>query len=201
MPDHRTSRSGPTVPPATANRRSEPDPLLASCASVLGWSGFVLERVRLFDQRVTVVAEVDEAAHSTRVEAGWGPVLDRMTLACWEELPELWPSVPPRAVRLAGVMCRDTAWRRALTRAGGFIGFCPTAFLLDGEPDQECLVTAHWYGVGVLRAAPADSVRLVQPGREGPSPTSRPSAITRFAEEQVYQRVLADGLLSAPRAS
>jgi hypothetical protein len=199
MPDYQAlERNGTTVAAPRVGPASPPDPLLLSCVSLLGWSRLVLRRVRLFDQRVSVVAEVDKAAHAARMASGWGPVLDRTTLACWEELPELWDAVPPRAVRLVGVLCRDRAWRRALARSGGFIGFCATAFVLDSEPDDQCLATAHWYGIGVLRAGQEGTAELVQVGRDGPSLTSRPSAITRFAEEQVYQRILDDGLISAP---
>lgn len=194
MSDRRALEWERPVGPAHGSwRGGEPDPVTVSCASALGWTGLLLDRVRLFGQWVTVVAALDEAVHVARAASGWGPVLDRTTLACWEELPELWPEVPGPAVRMVGVLSCDTAWRRALTTAGSFIGFCATAFALDGPPVQECLLTAQWYGVAVLRLSDG-SAELIQPGRSGRSPTSRPSAITRYAEERLYQRVLDDGL-------
>lgn len=195
--DRRPSRWPRTRADHQAAAPVESHALLEACASVLGWQGHAVDRICLFGDEVSVVAEVDDAAHEQRAASGWGPVLDRVTLASWEDIPELWPTVPPRAVRLSGVMCQGSSWRRSLPLAGSYRGLAATAFLLDVEPSDDCRLSAHSYGVGVLHHTPDGGIRLVQPGLAGPVSTSRATATTRFAEELVYQRLVDDGLISA----
>jgi hypothetical protein len=156
----------------------------------------------LFGQRVAVVAEVDQQAHEQRKASGWRPVTDRMSVALWE-WPEHQAEMPPSVIALRGVVAYGTRWQRALAAAGGFVGFCSTAIVVEQghDPNEHCLVTAHLYGVAVLRMAPSDGIPvLVQAGREGPVETARPSSLSRWVEELVYARLLDDGALTASRA-
>lgn len=174
--------------------------VLAECAEILGWQGIMVDRVLVYGERITVVVDVDANAHAKRVISGWDPVLDRSTLASWHRIPELWADVPPRVVKLVGVLGHYTSWRRAMAGPGSFRGFCATAFLLDREPTDECLITALWHGVGVLHEAENGAVRLVQQGLDGPAPKARYSATRRYAEELIYRRLLDDDLLPNPGA-
>ncbi|GAA3519777.1 hypothetical protein [Actinocatenispora rupis] len=186
------------MPASRPTTRTGPDPLLLDGIDALGWTGTVVDRVRMFGERVTVVATVDHQAHADRVASGWAPVMDAATLTSWDELPELWPTVPPRVVRLVGICGRYRTWRGGMAGAGRLSGFAATAFLVERDPGDEGLLNALWYGVGVLRAAPDGGVRLVQSGHNGPAPTSRYGALRRESEEIVYRRLILDGVLTGP---
>jgi hypothetical protein len=125
-----------------------------------------------------------------------------MSVALWE-WPEHQAAMPPAAVALRGVVARGTRWQRALAAAGGFVGFCSTAIVVEQsrDPNEHCLVTAHLYGVAVLRMTPNKGVPvLVQPGREGPVDTARPSTLSRWVEELVYAQLIDDGVITASTA-
>jgi len=168
-------------------------------AAALGWDGAVADDMTLFGQRVAVVAKVDRHAHQQRVVSGWGPVTDRMSVALWE-WPEHQAVMPPSAVALRGVVARGTRWQRTLAAAGGFVGFCSTAIVVEQnhQPNQHCLMTAHMYGVAVLRMKPNEGVPVVvQAGRNGPVDTARPSLLSRWVEELVYAHLLDRGVITA----
>lgn len=174
-------------------------PAADAAAAALGWPGHVVADMRLFGRRVTVVAEVDERAHRIRRTNGWPPVTDRMSIALWA-WPEHHATVPPAAVTLSGVLAIGTRWRPTLRAAAGFVGFASTAILLEqpAGADEHCLITAQLHGIAVLRAAPSSpQVDLIQPGRVGPVPAARPSVVSRWVEELVYQRLLDDDRLAA----
>jgi len=171
-------------------------------AVALGWSGAVAAGMRLFGHDVAVVAEVDQQAHEQRLGTGWGPVTDRMSVALWE-WPEHRATVPPSAVALRGVIAQGQRWQRVLASAVGFIGFCSTAIVLEHahDPGQHCLLTAHLYGVSVVRLGPPEGgPSLVQEGRDGPVETARPSTLTRWVEELVYSRLLEDHMIRTSTA-
>jgi hypothetical protein len=190
-----------------ANRAGLGEPNLSAdltwcrAASVLGWAGVVVEDMRLLGLRITVVADVDQQVHADRQASGWEPITDCTTLALWEDWPEH-PMVPPSAVRLTGFLARGRRWQQAMHRAGGFVGFGSTAILLEpnSAPTPVCMMTAHYYGVGVIRSTPTGAVELVQEGRHGPVSTARPNAISREAEELVYREILNRGLAVVPGA-
>ncbi|MCP2170045.1 hypothetical protein [Goodfellowiella coeruleoviolacea] len=174
---------------------------LVQAARLLDWDGTVVERMALFGQRVAVVATVDWQAHAARVTAGWGPVTDRMSIAMWEEWAEQHGTVPPPVISLTGVLAQGKGWQRVLSAVGGFVGFGSTAILLhqDHAPNRHCLITAQLHGVAVLRrGTTADDLELLQPGRSGPVPTARPTTVSRWVTELIYERLLADGLLTGP---
>ncbi|WP_052120791.1 hypothetical protein [Amycolatopsis sp. MJM2582] len=176
-----------------------PSSELSRAAKVLKWPGITIDEMQLFSQRVAVVAEVDSHAHDERVASGWGPVTDRMAVALWE-WEESRATMPPAVVTLRGVIARGQRWQRVLAAAGGFVGFCSTAILLDQshEPNQHCLMTAHMHGIAVLRSSqPGECPHLAQVGRVGPVATARPSTLSRWVEELVYARLLDDDLLTA----
>jgi hypothetical protein len=125
--------------------------------------------------------------------------VDVATLDSWDRVPELWPAVPPRVVRLVGILGRYRTWRQGMAGAGSLGGFAATAFVVDRDPGDEGLLNALWYGVGVLRSTPDGGVQLVQPGHHGPAPTSRYGALRRESEELVYRQMLVDGVLTGPR--
>jgi hypothetical protein len=173
--------------------------MMVRAATVLGWDGPVVDGMPLFGHRVAVAAEVDHRAHEQRVASGWGPVTDRMSIAMWE-WPEHRESIPPTVVTVRGVMARSTRWQRAMTAASGFVGFGSTAIVVEQghAVNDHCLVTAHHYGVAVVRVAPIleTEPELVQAGRVGPVETARPSSLSRWVEELVYARLLDDGILT-----
>jgi hypothetical protein len=172
--------------------------VVRAAVGALGWEGQLIERIRLFGQQVAVTAAVDAQAHQLRVARGWGPVTDRMSVALWQ-WPEYRDTMPPTAVKLIGVLARGQRWQRVLAAAGGFVGFSSTAMLLQSKsaPNQHCLMTAHLHGVAVLHAPTTGGIEqaiLLQPGRQGRVPTARDSTVSRWVEEVVYERLLADGL-------
>lgn len=170
--------------------RSKEDRRAERVAAALGWAGLVVPDLRLLGQRITVVAELDHAAHAERTRNGQRPVVDRMAVELWQ-----WPEVaaPARAVRLVGIMAEGTRWQRVMSAAGGFVGFGATAIVLlqQHQPNPHCLITAQLHGIGVVRAGSAkDDVTLVQAGRPGPIPTARESTVSRWLEELVYDRLI-----------
>jgi hypothetical protein len=187
------------LPAPAADDNGPASDVFAQAVTSMGWGGVVIGDMTLFGQRVMVVAEVDARAHEERVASGWAPVTDRMSVALWD-WPEHRDSMPPSAVSLRGVIARGQRWQRALAAAGGFVGFCSTAIMLDQErePNQHCLMTAHLRGVAVLTLSRhGEAPVLAQAGRVGPVETARPSALSRWVEELVYARLLAGGLPTA----
>ncbi|MEU7528053.1 hypothetical protein AB0A74_20150 [Saccharothrix sp. NPDC042600] len=158
----------------------------------LGWAGTVLPDVELFGERVTVVASVDAEVHAQRKADGWGPVTDRTAVAMWS-WPENWSTTPRPAVRVVGVVADGRDWMRAIKTAAGFGGFGSTAVVRGGAqpPGEKVLLTAQFRGVGVVWLMPDRVVRLLSPGRVGPVSTSRPTVVSRWVEEVVYERYLA----------
>jgi hypothetical protein len=109
----------------------------------------------------------------------------------WAEWPEA--DRVMSAVRLVGFLACGGRWQPAMNRVSGFVGFGSTAIAVDRAPTERCLTEAHWYGIGVVHAD-----EVIQPGRIGPVPTARPSVISRWVEELVYQRLIEDGALDVP---
>jgi hypothetical protein len=177
-------------PTIKADARRWDGAAVGQAVALLEWDGLIVENMLLFGQNVTVVAVVDRQAHEVRLAEGWGPVTDRMSVALWREWPEH-AFIPPPVVSLTGFIARSARWQRALATAGGFVGFGSTAILLDQDrqPNEHCLITAHLRGIAVLRSGPSSGdVALVRPGRTGPVPTARPSAVSRWVEELIYER-------------
>lgn len=171
------------------SRRSD-GTTLGQAVALLEWDGLVVENMLLFGHSVAVVAAVDRQAHEARLVEGLGPVTDRMSVALWGEWSE-YVVIPPPVVSLTGFIARSPRWQRALAVAGGFVGFGSTAILLDQdhEPNEHCLIAAHLRGIAVLRSGPSSGeVALVRPGQTGPVPTARPTAVSRWVEELVYER-------------
>ncbi len=173
-------------------------PTADAAAAALGWPGHVVADMRLFGHRVAVVAEVDEQAHRIRQTNGWPPVTDRMSISLWA-WPEHHATAPPAVVTLSGVLATGTHWRPTLRAAAGFVGFASTAILLDQQDraGEHCLITAQLHGIAVLCTSPSSPlVDLIQPGRVGPVPTARPSVVSRWVEELIYQRLQDDDRLN-----
>lgn len=170
-----------------------PDHLADEAAAVLGWDGMVLPPMTLLGRRVVVVAELLVDVHFDRLDAGWGPVTDRMSVGTWS-WPELANRAPEPAVLISGVLAPARHWRTALTCAAPFGGLAPTAMLLPPGParDAECLNQADYYGAAVLASADGDLVDLVQAGRCGRLATACSTTICRWVYEVVYDRVLAE---------
>ncbi|WP_143231448.1 hypothetical protein [Actinosynnema sp. ALI-1.44] len=170
-------------------RRSD-ETSVGQAVVLLEWDGLIVENMLLFGHSVTVVAVVDQQAHEARLAEGWGPVTDRMSVALWGEWPEH-AVVPPPVMSLTGFIARSPRWQRALAIASGFVGFGSTAILLDQdhEPNEHCLIAAHLRGIAVLRSGRSSGdAALVRPGRTGPVPTARPTVVSRWVEELVYER-------------
>ena len=174
-----------------------PDHLVAAAVTVLGWDGAVLPPVLLLGRRVVVVAELDGLAHSQRIATGWAPVTDRTSVSTWH-WPEMAHLVPPPAVQLRGLVAPARHWRTGLAAAGPFTGLCATAMLLpaDVARDAQCLRQADRFGPTVVATAGVsdvdpDAVDVVQPGRPGPMPCTRPPVVSRWVHEVVYEQLLA----------
>lgn len=174
-----------------------PEHLAAPAAAALGWDGAVLPPAIVLGRRVVVIADLLADVHADRVTTGWGPVTDRTTVSTWN-WPEMQHMAPPPAVRLRGVLAPARHWRTALTAAVAFAGLCPTALLLpsDVARDQYCLARVGRHGPSVVAAAgpgdlDPDAVDVVSSGRPAAVATSRPTAVSRWVHEVVYQQVLA----------
>ncbi|WP_367127421.1 hypothetical protein [Saccharothrix sp. HUAS TT1] len=167
--------------------------LLEAAAVELGWSGAVLPRLRLFEDVVSVFVELDHEVHAARCAASAGPVVDRTAVAMWS-WPEYKDSAPKPAVRLGGVLAQGSRWQRSLRAAARFGGFGSTAVIVDTvrAPGEECLLNAQVRGVGVVWRSPDGEVRLVGPGRIGPVATARPTVVSRWLNEVLYERLLAE---------
>lgn len=182
----------PIAPAGEAERVAARRGELREAARLLGWSGEVLPDTMLLGDRVTVVAIVDHEVHARRLARGWGPVVDRTAVAMWS-WPENRSSAPERAVRVEGILADGDRWQRTVDKAADFGGFGSTAVVTgSAEPPSElCLLTAQLHGVGVVWRAPDGSLSLASPGRVGPVPTARPTVVSRWVEELVYERYLA----------
>lgn len=175
---------------------SAPDHLAGPAVRALGWDGVALPPTVLLGRRVVVVAEFDVDAHARRIAAGWGPVIDRVSVSTWA-WPEMAELAPPPAVRLLGVLAPARHWRTGLTAVTPFAGLCPTAMLLPAHIGRaaDCLTYAEHYGPSVVAAAgeydlDRDAVDVVHAGRSGPVMTVRGTTISRWVHELVYALLL-----------
>ncbi len=189
---------GPRVwAPETVEVLSAPDHLARAAASALGWDGVVLPPMVLLGRRVVVVASLLGEVHERRMNSGWRPVTDRVSVSTWE-WPEMRHLVPAPAVRLNGIIAPARHWRTGLTGAAPFAGLCPTALLLPAHiaRNVECLSHAEYYGPTVLAAAgphdvDPDAVDVVHVGRTRAVATTPSTVTTRWVYEMVYDRLLA----------
>lgn len=180
---------------------SEGDPMSAA-AVALGWSGVLVQDVRLFDTRVAMVVDVDVDAHTARWSQADGglPMLDGDVLAMWE-WPEGREVFPSCVVSLTGVLVPvGRSWRQALTVARHWRGFAATAIVTAPGGDgvgEECLLECAYSGVAVASSQmDRESVAVVQPGRPARMATARRGTLDRWVEEKLYERLLADGVLT-----
>ncbi len=164
----------------------------------LGWQGSLVKDITLFGSRVSVLADIDEEAHSLRQQTCTPPVTDRTSVTLWE-WPEL--TAPPSAVTLSAVMTTSTRWQHGMKAVSAFAGFSSTVLILprDIPAPESCLTTAERYGVWVVRIDSSEAV-VDHQGRLGPVTTSRPTTVTRWTEELVYARLIDDGLIEASPA-
>lgn len=176
---------------------SPPEHLAHAAVGALGWSGVVLPPMVLLGRRVVPVATFLDDVHARRMNSGWGPVTDRVSVATWN-WPEIRHLTPAPAVCLSGIIAPARHWRTGLTAASPFAELCPTALLLPGHiaRNVECLRHAQDHGPTVLAAAgPHDAdpeaVDVVHTGRCRPFGTAPPTATTRWVHEMVYDRLLA----------
>jgi len=164
----------------------------------LGWPGILVKGLTLFGSRVSVLAQLDEAAHALRLRTNTPPVTDRSSVALWE-----WPELPapPSAVKLSAVLAAGSRWQQGMKVVSGFAGFSSTVLVLprDQPTPSPCLVAAERYGVWVVRADSAETV-VEHRGRVGPVVTARPTTVTRWTEELVYARLIEDDLIEASPA-
>lgn len=189
---------GPRIwAPETVEVLSAPDHLARAAASALGWDGVVLPPMVLLGRRVVVVASLLGEVHERRLNSGWRPVTDRVSVSTWE-WPEMRQLVPAPAVRLNGIIAPARHWRTGLTGAAPFAGLCPTALLLPAHiaRNVECLSHAEYYGPTVLAAAgphdvDPDAVDVVHVGRTRAVATTPSTVTTRWVYEMVYDRLLA----------
>ncbi len=189
---------GPRVwAPETVEVLSAPDHLARAAASALGWDGVVLPPMVLLGRRVVVVASLLGEVHERRMNSGWRPVTDRVSVSTWE-WPEMRHLVPAPAVRLNGIIAPARHWRTGLTGAAPFAGLCQTALLLPAHiaRNVECLSHAEYYGPTVLAAAgphdvDPDAVDVVHVGRTRAVATTPSTVTTRWVYEMVYDRLLA----------
>jgi hypothetical protein len=151
----------------------------------------------LLGRRVVVVASLLGEVHERRMNSGWRPVTDRVSVSTWE-WPEMRHLVPAPAVRLNGIIAPARHWRTGLTGAAPFAGLCPTALLLPAHiaRNVECLSHAEYYGPTVLAAAgphdvDPDAVDVVHVGRTRAVATTPSTVTTRWVYEMVYDRLLA----------
>ncbi|MGH3785503.1 MAG: hypothetical protein ACRDRG_02900 [Pseudonocardiaceae bacterium] len=194
----RRAALGPqTWAPDTVEVLCAPDHLARAAVGALGWDGVVMPPMVLLGRRVVVVAELIGDVHESRIDSGWGPVTDRLSVSTWN-WPEMQHLVPPPAVQLNGIIAPARHWRTGLTGAAPFTGLCPTALLLPAHiaRNVECLSHAEYYGPTVLAAAgqhdvDADAVDVVHAGRSRPLATRRPTETSRWVHELVYDRLLA----------
>lgn len=171
---------------------------LTEAARVLSWPGIVLPRVRAFGDVITVVAELDDEVHAERMRSGWGPVTDRTTIEMWS-WPENADIRPSAAMRVVGVLVSGGRWQRNLKIASSYGGFGSTALITESarNPPENCLLNAHYRGVGVVWRPRDGNTVLASPGRVGPVPTARPTVISRWFEELVYEIALTTGKIPA----
>ncbi|MGH3830362.1 MAG: hypothetical protein ACRDRS_07890 [Pseudonocardiaceae bacterium] len=176
---------------------SAPEHLAHAAVGALGWSGVVLPPMVLLGRRVVAVASLLDDVHERRVNSGWEPVTDRVSIATWD-WPELSRHTPAPAVRLSGIIAPARHWRTGLTSAAPFAELCPTALLLPAPiaRNVECLRHAEHHGPTVLAAAgPHDAdpeaVDVVHAGRAHPLTTTPPTATARWVQEMIYDRLLA----------
>jgi hypothetical protein len=148
--------------------------------------------MRLFGSVVVVVAVLDGEVHAQRCASGWGPVTDRTEIAMWS-WPENRSLTPSPAVHIGGMLVRGDRWLQAIRTAAGFGGFGSTGVIVDSArgPSEQCLLTARLQGVGVVHRGRDGSLSLVDEGRAGPVSTARPTVVSRWVQELVYERLLA----------
>lgn len=177
--------------PLSVPAGSDQDTHLVEAADILGWKGVVVPGLRVFGDVITVVAALDDDVHADRTRSGWGPVTDRTAVAMWS-WPEHAETRPESAVRVVGVIASGGRWQRTVRLAASYGGFGSTALITSSarKPTQQCLLNAQFHGVGVVWRSPDGDMRIASQGRVGPLPTARPTVISRWFEEVVYEAAL-----------
>jgi len=171
----------------------------APAAAALHWAGELVTDVRLFGTRIAAVLIVDQAAHTVRQGMGCAAAeLDPATLAIWE-WPEGRDAFPPTVAALVGVLVPvdGRGARRAVATARGWSGFCSSAVLLDDTTaaTEDLRLECVFADVALVAADPPGGATLIQPGQVGRAATARRTTLDRWVEEQMYGRLLADGVL------
>jgi hypothetical protein len=179
--------------PATASRRPGDIKTMVAVAAA-GWSGMVLDPVRLSGRLVHPVIEILPAGWD-RVSAGVGPELDRSTLAMWESWPAGMGASPPGApVRIVGFVA-EGSWRCAVATAAWLAGYGPSLMVRRTTPSAVYLSEADYLGINVAVVSKDLSAAVVVRGRSGPVASAERTVAVRQREEFLFAAVISQGRL------
>lgn len=154
-----------------------------------GWSGMVLDPVRLSGRPVRPVVEVLPAGRD-RVLAGLGPELDRSTLAMWESwLGDVGVAPPGAPVRIVGFVLIG-GWRRAVVTAAWLAGYGPSLLVRRSMPTAVHLSEADYLGITVTVVGEDLSAEVAVRGRSGPVASAERTVAVRHREEILFAAVI-----------
>ncbi len=164
--------------------------------AVAGWSGMVLDPVRLSGRPVRPVVDILPAGRD-RVLAGLGPELDRSTLAMWESWLRGVGIAPPGApLRIVGFVPIGS-WRRAVVTAAWLAGYGPSLMVRRSTPTAVYLSEADYLGITVTVVGEDLSAEVVVRGRSGPVASAERTVAVRQREEILFAAAISQGRLSS----
>jgi len=169
---------------------------ISEVIGVLAWPGEALARTEVCGCRAYPVIEWINENISARSCSGVGPQLHRPTLSLWERTPD---TSPPRPLRIVGFLS-DAPWRQALHAVHSLRGLGARAIVSHARVSELKLGEADFYDLSVVTVGGSGATLLVR-GSDGPVLTARRRVGTRFWEEYLYCRALADGLGQAMAGS
>jgi hypothetical protein len=169
---------------------------MAAALAAAGWTGTVLDPVRLSGRLVVPVVEILSAGWD-RILAGLGPELDRSTLAMWESWRAgMGVSQPGRPVRIVGFVA-EGSWRCVMATASWLSGYGPSLIVRRVMPSTVHLSEADYLGITVVVVGKDLSAAVLVRGRSGPVPSAERTVAVRQREEFLFAAAISQGHLSS----
>lgn len=166
----------------------------ARAATVAGWPGVVLPKLRISGFTVFPVVEFDEMIATQRLSAGQCPETEMSTLAVWEGWSaDLGPMPPASPITITGFISTATP-QRALYALDVLAGYGAGLILMSGKrhPTGWGMRECEFGGVWVVWSNGSDCDCIVT-GRQGPISTARRTVATRQKEEMLFAHALRSG--------
>lgn len=163
-----------------------------AAVALLGWEGTLVGPLWIAGRRVSTVVSLIGPVHETRQTAGWGPVVDRLSVEALSAMPGLGP-LPPVAVHMVGVVSTVKHLSTARHSVFPLSTMCPAAVLMRRARRAEMCVPEQRGLLGRLGVVAVDDQESVDVLREPLHPHTYPTqyeVYRRWVLEVMYERAL-----------